>query len=277
MGRSVAKYVAHRLGLFPATSSQMRASRPGVRFESDLITNWSAASASLAPAGVAPAWEQCHTAETMPVVAGAPAPWRLVDEGGAKGVKKLGLLSKTIGDRLLIGPIGAELQQQERQRLLDGLMTRRGWHPKLTVELGYLLAPREDFGALVLQCYNCTCKREVCECRLCAVGRPVSCPKPCDSSFCSSPPPFLDRVPYIYRPCACSTTRLPSSCIPSQASTPTHAFLQIHTSAILDSTPPSLPAPNSTCTSTYLTTTAATAGTRCRACCRLPMRMQGAD
>lgn len=133
-------------------------------------------------------WEQCYTAETFPISKGAP-PWRLVDEGGEKGVKKIGLLSTSVGDSVLFGPLGSDYAQRELAHLRQNWMGAPTHHGRLrapsiargtttsggdgvrgttgaeselrlAVEVGYLLAPRSDFGALYLSCENCTCRRE---------------------------------------------------------------------------------------------------------------------
>lgn len=117
--------------------------------------------ASVRPANRSDAlvWEQCFGAEDLPVVGGTP-PWGLVDEGPSdKGTRKQGYLSRSIGDSLLIGPVGRELQNEGMQHA--AIRRRTGWAPVITIEVGYLLARNAEFGALTISCENCTCKREV--------------------------------------------------------------------------------------------------------------------
>ena len=66
--------------------------------------------------------------------------WKLHDEGGKKGVKKLGYVSTHIGSTLTLGP------------LLPGI--RCGL---FDTSLGYLQSWREDMGALHISCYGCSC------------------------------------------------------------------------------------------------------------------------
>lgn len=91
-------------------------------------------------------WEQCFdVADQMPVQLSSSGSWRLVDEGGAKGVRKLGYLSTAIGDTLRIGP-------------LRGPVTRHC--ALLRVTLGYQLsARRTDHGAANISCSGCDCAR----------------------------------------------------------------------------------------------------------------------
>ena len=70
-------------------------------------------------------------------------PYRLlVDEGGAKGVRKLGLLSRVPGQTLLLGP----------------LLPERPRCAAVCVSVGYLHSWRTEQGALRLECdIGCSC------------------------------------------------------------------------------------------------------------------------
>ena len=118
-----------------------------------------------------------------------------------QGVKKVGLISRHIGDSLLLGPIGHSLQQELLKRQSEQRLKRMiSWQPQLTIEVSvlawahsltyahtnaracahtacptlarptytlpapqvsYLLSPRDDFGALKFECLHCNCRREV--------------------------------------------------------------------------------------------------------------------
>ena len=68
--------------------------------------------------------------------------WELVDEGGAKGVRKLGLLSRVPGQTLLLGP----------------LLPERPRCAAVCVSVGYLHSWRTEQGALRLECdIGCSC------------------------------------------------------------------------------------------------------------------------
>ena len=160
IGRTIAQYVFDRLGLSNHSVSHHVHERVA-------NSSWwwqQKEDGTPRPAARPPdaMWEHCLGADELPVVSGSPTPWRLVDEGGAKGVKKLGWLSQNLDDWMLIGPVGAELQSDERRKIASGAVTRRrGWKPKIKIEVGFLLGPHDDFGALHFECKNCTCKREV--------------------------------------------------------------------------------------------------------------------
>ena len=89
-------------------------------------------------------WERCFdVADRMPVQLSGS--WRLVDEGGAKGVRKLGYLSTAVGDTLRIGPL------QGPPSLSCAL---------LRVTLGYKLsASRSGQGKFNVTCTGCSCAR----------------------------------------------------------------------------------------------------------------------
>jgi hypothetical protein len=160
IGRLVAQYVANRLGLSgelptdsdavsyllgpgqPFNQSSTLAARP------HLVQNDTSAML----------WEQCFGAEELPVHGGQP-PWKLTNEGGAKGVRKLGLISRRVGEVLTLGPIGEGLQHEWRSRLAAAPQAARVGHLLIAIELGYLLAPRPSFGALQLSCVGCKCQR----------------------------------------------------------------------------------------------------------------------
>lgn len=87
-----------------------------------------------------PAREWCFsTARQLPVA--MHDGWELVDEGGAKGVKKEGYLSRRVGDSLILGPI------------LSGNCMQ------LIAHIGYLQSWRSNQGAFMLRCAGCECRR----------------------------------------------------------------------------------------------------------------------
>jgi len=92
-------------------------------------------------------WEACFSADRLPVR--ETDAWTLVDEGGDKGVPKLGLLSSHIGDVLTLGPFG-----------LPGGVNCSQSRCRFQVEVGYLLSPRVVQGAFVIGCDHCHCARE---------------------------------------------------------------------------------------------------------------------
>jgi hypothetical protein len=101
-----------------------------------------------------PLSEYCYTAEAFPVINGTP-PWRLVDSGGSKGVQKLGLVSERIGDMLTLRPFaksaiatGSALSPFEQTTNTSACY--RG-----SVEIGYLLTPRETQGSFLITCERC--------------------------------------------------------------------------------------------------------------------------
>ena len=152
IGRAVAQFLTDRLALqSPGTAS--RANHGSHRHEVALH----------ASNGIGPQYEQCLNAQALPVRQGTP-PWELIDEGGDKGVKKAGYVSRAVGDSMLVGPFGMDLQRQEQEAAAKLAGTKRarprGWRPTMSMEVSYLLAPRDDFGAFVITCENCTCKRE---------------------------------------------------------------------------------------------------------------------
>ena len=109
-----------------------------------------AASRKLSDQGV---WERCwDTADTLPV-AGGLSPWLLVDEGGAKRVRKLGLVSHSPGSRLRLGPLTAPASQPLASKAAGGMNCTL-----MQVELGYLVsATRANMGALEVSCGACAC------------------------------------------------------------------------------------------------------------------------
>lgn len=186
MGRVVAQYVVHRLYTAGRDEGQQLlqqakhqhqhqhdehrerrrdSASSGVRDASSSTGNWSLSpplpgsplqGSPLQGAGFVPTedgsgsvlWEECFNAETIPVsevVNPGRPPWQVVDEGAAdKGIRKLGLLSRVLGETIVLGPIGRELQTEAMQRL--ALQLPAGWAPKVSIELGYLLAPKQSFG-----------------------------------------------------------------------------------------------------------------------------------
>ena len=101
-----------------------------------------AAPAAKPPPSSPPTYEQCYSrADAMPVLQSQAAGWRLLDEGGAKGVVKMGYVSTRVGEVLQLGPILPEA----RCGLFD-------------VSLGYLLSWRRAQGALHVSCTGgCSC------------------------------------------------------------------------------------------------------------------------
>ena len=88
---------------------------------------------------------RCYlSADTIPLRQPLPDSWTLVDEGGAKGVRKLGYLSRTPGGPpLMLGP------------LLPSLSCAL-----LHVSLSYLRSWRETQGSFTLSCEGCLCSGE---------------------------------------------------------------------------------------------------------------------
>ena len=80
-----------------------------------------------------------NSADGLPVAAPLNGSWRLVDEGGAKGVAKLGYLSTQLHDRLALR-LGA---------LCNGSAYAR---------LGYHMSTRPGQGSLLLSCRGCACR-----------------------------------------------------------------------------------------------------------------------
>ena len=64
---------------------------------------------SLAPSSPQPAarrrWEVCWGGRALPRAAPLNGTWSLVDDGGHKGVSKLGLASTAVGERAALGPL----------------------------------------------------------------------------------------------------------------------------------------------------------------------------
>ena len=84
-----------------------------------------------------------HTADRLPVAASNG--FELVDEGAAKGVKKLGYISRRLNDTLDLGPIATN---------------SCGF---ATVTLGYLRTFHADAGAFNISCHGgCTCSCHKC-------------------------------------------------------------------------------------------------------------------
>ena len=104
--------------------------------------------ASHSPQLAAP-WAVCYDrADRFPVL--ATSGWKLVDDGKAKGVLKLGLASTFIGDVLELGPLPMPSMNATRSSCCGGR--------HLYVELGYLVSPRAGQGAIRVSCHgSCTC------------------------------------------------------------------------------------------------------------------------
>ena len=101
------------------------------------------ADAPLASSSKAASFERCYSrADGMPVALAPAESWALRDEGGAKGVAKLGYVSTRPGkDALVLGPLLPDVR--------CGLFE---------VSLGYLTSWRHDQGALHLNCSGgCGC------------------------------------------------------------------------------------------------------------------------
>jgi uncharacterized protein YceK len=85
--------------------------------------------------------------------------WRLVDEGGEKGIHKLGYASTRIGDELTIGPLTLGGQDGPGGR---GQLPREGGCDYIEVSLGYLLSHRPEQGVFRLQCLGgCECSASI--------------------------------------------------------------------------------------------------------------------
>lgn len=77
------------------------------------------------------------------------AGFSLVDDGVAKGVRKLGYASSQVGDRIMIGPLN----------LPHSTHGGRGCHGTVRVRLGYLVSTHPGMGALNLKCSSsCGCR-----------------------------------------------------------------------------------------------------------------------
>ena len=98
-----------------------------------------------------PKWERCYPeADTLPVAPtdASTGGWRMVDDGVAKGVKKLGLRSERVGDRLVLGPF-------------EGPGAAGCFRNSSIVELGYRLSRDESNGAFRISCSPhplCVCR-----------------------------------------------------------------------------------------------------------------------
>ena len=95
--------------------------------------------------------EQCYvSADTMPVV--ARGGFVLQDDGGLKGVKKLGYSSRRVGDTLTLGPL------EVHPRVGEALDTRMCLSV-MRVRLGYLISTHPGMGELHAQCVGgCSCR-----------------------------------------------------------------------------------------------------------------------
>jgi hypothetical protein len=94
-------------------------------------------------------WERCFLQASelwdhLAPDAASRGGWRLVDDGGEKGIRKLGLLSEEIGNRMRLAPIGP----QESDRCTGG---------HFLVEVGYRLSRNESHGAFSIACAPPTC------------------------------------------------------------------------------------------------------------------------
>lgn len=87
--------------------------------------------------------EECHpNAGQLPLAAPLSGSWAIVDEGGSHGVPKLGLLSRSPGDSVLLRPWG---------------VTGCHW---LKVSIGYLVsAYRSSLAGFSIECTGCKCGR----------------------------------------------------------------------------------------------------------------------
>ena len=86
--------------------------------------------------------EECHpSADDLPLASPLNGSWAVVDEGGHKGVHKLGLLSRQVGDTIDLLPWRGP--------------TNCRW---LKVQLGYLVsAKRPTLGGIHIDCIGCQC------------------------------------------------------------------------------------------------------------------------
>jgi len=147
LGGLVARYVAKSL-LLAAEGSDPH----GELTQSSGSAGWSAGSAGSGSAGSAAnasaKLELCYqSANNLPVASKhSRGDWRLVDEGAAKGVSKLGLLSTRLDDVLSLD-ISKDLPDHIRS--ICGL---------LRVKLNYLLSTTiPTQGSIYIFCQGCTC------------------------------------------------------------------------------------------------------------------------
>jgi hypothetical protein len=79
---------------------------------------------------------------------GGESGFMLVDDGVAKGVRKLGYASNRVGDRITIGPLN-----------LAHSARGNGCHGTVRVRLGYLVSTHSGMGAMHLKCStHCACR-----------------------------------------------------------------------------------------------------------------------
>ena len=120
-----------------------------------------AAAAPLPTDGATPmasSWERCFpTADKLPWANTGGGGWRLVDDGLAKGVPKIALLSERINDTMRITwptpPRGTPNCSVPKPKAMGS-----GSFHHVSVELSYKLARRESYGAFQLTCSGCLCK-----------------------------------------------------------------------------------------------------------------------
>ena len=95
--------------------------------------------------------EQCYTsADTMPVI--NLGGFVLQDDGGHKGVKKLGYSSRRVGDMLSLGPLQVHPH-------VDGVPDTRSCRSVMRVRLGYLISTHPGMGELHAECAGgCSCR-----------------------------------------------------------------------------------------------------------------------
>jgi hypothetical protein len=126
--------------------------------------------------------EVCFSrADVLPVTSTLNGSWRLVDEGGAKGVPKLGLLSTAVGDRLdlevwpntrscaflqcaLRGSNPRFEPKPNAAATVVRQLTRCACRPVLChrVKLGYLVSTkRKTLGGISISCQGGACSRAV--------------------------------------------------------------------------------------------------------------------
>ena len=175
IGRATAQFVAKRL--LEAAPHDHSSGRP-------LVSNLSSSSKADAPEQE-PLWERCFNSadQMIPLIQhedGAaasegrlPSGWRLVDAGVAKGVRKLGLTSSRVGNRLnltvSLGPSpnssGGRCSMlnsiYRHARLVNASEARANpsqrRYLRYAIDLGYRLSRNEAFGSIRLYCAPSTC------------------------------------------------------------------------------------------------------------------------
>ena len=163
LGRLAARCIAQRLGMATplVTTTVGNGASPKhalASHGSDLGRSIEAASTSAAsnepPAATTRTNDEvCYlSAPDMPVSgggagsSGGSSGFELVDDGGSKGVRKLGYSSTRVGDRIKLGPLNLHHKHGG------------GCHGKVRVRIGYLVSTHPGQGAFNLRCVGCACR-----------------------------------------------------------------------------------------------------------------------